>query len=78
MDLRGELVLRQALGVAVLGGDACDQATLRIGQIIGRRLAQDIDGRTDFVQIGIGADGGKLRGAIGACADAKGFVIVPK
>ena len=78
MDLRGKLVLRQALGVAVLRRDARNQAALRIGQIVRRGLTQDIDGRADFVQIGIGADGGKLRRPVAARAGAKGFVIVPK
>ena len=73
-----KFVLGQAVLQAVLRGDACNEARLGIGQVVGRGLAQQVDGLANGVEVGIGADGGKLRGAVGARVGAKGFVIVPE
>ena len=73
-----KFVLGQAVLQAVLRGDACDEARLRIRQVVGRGLAQQVDGLANGVEVGIGAYGSKLRGAVGARVGAKGFVIVPE
>jgi hypothetical protein len=65
-DLRGELVFGHPVFQAVLRRDAGDQAGLRIGQEIGRRLAVQHDRLADLVEVGIGADRGELGRAIAA------------
>lgn len=63
---------------ALLRRDAGDQAGLRIGQEIRRRLAVQHDRLADFIQAGVGADGGKLRRAVAPRLHAERLVVVPE
>jgi hypothetical protein len=74
----GELVLRHAPFQALLRRDAGDQAGLRVGQEIIGRLAIQHDRIADLVQLGVGADRGKLGRAVAARLGAEGFVVVPE
>ena len=77
-DLRCKGVFGHTHFQALLRCDAGDQAGLRIGQKVGRGLAIDHQRVADFVQLGVGADGGKLRGAVAAHVGTKGLVVVPE
>ena len=78
MNTLGKRLLCHPALQALLRRDARNQAGGRVGQIVGRGLAQQIDGFAHDVELRIGADGGKLRGAVAARVDAESFVIVPK
>jgi hypothetical protein len=71
LDGGGELVLGHAPFQTLLRRDAGNQAGLRVGQEIIGRLAIQHDRIADLVQLGIGADRGKLRRAVAA-------VLAPK
>ena len=78
LDAVRKLALGQAFFQAQLGGDAGDEARLRIGQVVVGGPAVDHQRLTDLVELGIGADGGKLRRAIQPRVGTKGFVVVPE
>jgi hypothetical protein len=73
----GKAVLGHAFSQAGLRQDAGQQAGFRFGQEVGRGLAILHQRRADFIEIGVGADARKLRGAVATRHDAKGFVVVP-
>jgi hypothetical protein len=58
--------------------DAGDEAGLRVGQVVVGGLAVQHQRLADLVQLGIGADGGKLRRPVAPGVGAKGFVVVPE
>ena len=78
LDGGGELVLRHPRFQALLRGNAGNQARLRIGQEIRRRLAIQHDRFADFIECGVGADRRELGRTVAARLHAKGFVIVPE
>ncbi len=77
-NLRCKLSFRNATLKTDLRRDASDQARLRVGQIIKRRLTEQYQRITHFVQVGVGTNCGKLRGPIAPQIGPEGFVIVPE
>ena len=78
LDAAGELGLGQAAAAGLLGRDAGDQAGLGVGQEVIGRLAEPLHRRADLVELGIGAEGRELRGAIAARIGTEGLVVVPQ
>ena len=78
LDGGGKLVFRYAPFQALLWCDAGDQARLRIGQEIRRRLAIQHDRFANFIEPGIGPDRRKLGRAVAPRLGTEGFVIMPK
>ena len=78
MNAGGKCLLGQTVLQTMLRRNARYQAGRRIRQVVRCGLAQNVDGLTDFVETGIGADSSKLRRPVCRRVDAKGFVIVPK
>lgn len=62
--------------VHLLRRDAGDETGLGLGQVIWCQLAVDHQGLADDVELGIGADAGKLRRSIATRMNTKGFVVV--
>jgi hypothetical protein len=78
LDGRRELMLGHAALQAVLRQDAGQQAALRVGQVVGCRLAVEHQRLADLVELGIGAQAGELGGPVAARHTAEGLVVVPE
>ena len=78
LDLRGKSVLRQAVLQAMLRRDAGNQAGSGIRQIVIGGLAVKHHRLADFVQLGIGANAGKLRRPVAPGIEPEGFIVVPE
>ena len=78
LDAGRKLALGHAAFPGHLRRDAGDEAGLRIGQVVIGGFAVQHDRLADLVQLGIGADGGKLRRPVAPGVGAKGFVVVPE
>ena len=73
---RGKFGLGHAFLVALLRGDAGNQHGFGRGQVVVGLFAIECDGVGDGVEIGVGADTGKLGGAGAGGVDAECFVVV--
>ena len=77
-NLRREGVLGQSPLTADLGRDTCDETRSRIGQEVVGRLAIHHHRFTNFVQLSIRTNAGKLAGPITTWIHAEGFVVMPE
>ena len=78
LDDVGKRVFGQSLFQAGLRQDAGEQASLGLGQEVGRRAAVVHHRCVDLLQLRIGAHAGKLRRSVAPRHDAEGFVVVPE
>ena len=75
---RSKFGLGHAFLVALLRGDTGNQHGFGRGQVVVGLFAIECDGVGDEVEIGVGADASKLRGAVAGGVDAECFVVVEK
>ena len=78
LDAGRKFIFRQPALQAQLRRNAGNQAGHRIGQVIIGRLAVNHHRLTDLVEVGIGANAGKLARPITPRIQAKGFVVMPE
>ena len=78
LNLRRKGVFGHPVFKAMLRGDAGEQAGLRVGEVVRRRLAIQHQRRADLVEFGIGANSRELGRTVAPRIDAKGFVVVPE
>ena len=73
-----ELRLGHAMLQRILRRDAGNQRGLGMAQHVGWRLAVERDGLADDVEVGVGADAGKLGRLVALGVGPEGFVVVPE